>query len=198
MLHSTARIDTPRAERYRDQLARHGAGMLRQTQIGGAVGLPPIRDASTVEGAVVLEFAWGRCTVTATQGELVLFAEASTAADLERIQSGVGGRVTRIGRRDGLSVAWSAAEGEQSPESVLGSSPRHGRLFGGIAFVVILAAVVVVHLGLAAALVGNGWTWWALLALGLVVTGKVLAVRHFAARHLVASLRGHLPPWRRH
>src|SRR5436190_999283 len=110
MLHSTARIPTDRAERYRDQLARHGAGMLRQAGHGHGAGKPPIRKMATSGGPVLLRLAWGECTVTAAADALVLVAEAATPADLARIQTGVGQRVAKIGRRDGLVVAWSPAD----------------------------------------------------------------------------------------
>ncbi|GAA4127414.1 hypothetical protein GCM10022215_37860 [Nocardioides fonticola] len=196
MLRSTARIDTVRGERYRDQLARHGAGMLRKAREEGGAGMPPIRETSTVEGAVVLDLAWGRCTVRAEPDALVLVAEAATAADLERIQAGVGSRVTRIGRRDGLTATWSAVEGD--PASEVDSPPaRHGSIIGGTAIAVILAMVIVVHLGLGAALLRAHWAWWALLALGIVVVAKLVVVRHFTGRFLGHRIGGHLPAGRK-
>ena len=166
--------------------------MLRRARNQGGEGLPPIHDAATVDGVVVLDLAWGRCSVTAAPDALVLVAEAATVEDLERIQDGVGGRVSRIGRRDGLSVKWSPVESDASVTAVRGSSSRHGSLVGGAAFVVVLGAVVVVHLGLGAALLRGHWTWWVLLALGVVLVGKLLVARHFTA-----GIRGHLPSRRR-
>ena len=202
MLRSIARIGTARADRYRDQLARHGAGMVRTVRDGGGTdgagmvrtvrdrggtGMPPIRDASAVDGVVVLELAWGRCTVTARQDELILLAEAPTVADLQKIQAGVGGRVTRIGRRDGLSVVWSTAEGDPSVEDLPRTPPARRSLMGAVALATILGVVVLLHLGIGAALLRRQWTWWALVVVGVVVVAKLLLARHFAA-----SVRGHL------
>lgn len=185
MLRSTATVVTARPDRYRDQLARHGAGMLRQVRRGTEAGMPLICGATTTGEALVLDLAWGRCTVTATDEKLVLEAEAATHEDLERIQDGVGRRLTQIGRRDGLAVTWSATAGE--PHEAGATDVAAGRRTHGWGIVVLVALVaVVIHLGLGAVLLRQTWTWWALTGLGAVV-----ALKLFVARHLASALRMH-------
>lgn len=186
MLRSTARIATSRAERYRDQLARHGAGMLRHAHGEGGAGVPPIQDAVTVDGTVILVLAWGRCTVTASEDELLLIAEAANADDLARIQAGVGSRVARISRRDGLAVTWTTAEGEASHPAARRAARPSAGVVGAVSAVAILGAVVVIHLGLGAALLRGHWPWWALAGIAALVVLKLFVARHFAA-----TVRGH-------
>lgn len=182
MLRSTAIISTSRADRYRDQLARHGAGMLRQARDRGGSAAPPIRDAITTDAAVVLDFAWGRCTVKTSEDALTLVAEAESHEDLAKIQGGVGQRVTRIGRRDELVVAWGAVEGGPSQENaVVAGKPRHSGVPMIVGLAVLVGVIVVIHIGLGLVLLRQPWTWWGLVALGAVVVAKVVAGRHFAS-----------------
>ena len=179
MFRSTATVATARADRYREQLARHGAGMMRQRDDDTSGG-PPIRGVRAADDALVLDLAWGTCTVTSSADALVLVAQAAGAADLARIQAGVAGRVRKIGRRDGLEVVWSPIEGEAASDGDGGpSTPRRGWAFGGV-LAVAVAVVLAVHLGLGATLLRQGWAWWALAGLGVVVVLKVLVFRHAA------------------
>lgn len=158
MLRSTATVPTARAARYRDQLARHGAGMLRQFHQRDHAGGPPIHDATVADGKVVLDLAWGRCTITAAADALLLVAEAETPENLARIQSGVGQRVTKIGRRDGLAVTWSPTDGEAPSDDSPGSAvERHGAALGATGIIAIVGIIGVVHLGVGAALLRQQW-----------------------------------------
>lgn len=153
MLRSTAIIGTSRADRYRDQLARHGMAMVRRARSGGSEAAAPIRDATATDESVVLELAWGPCTVKAAQGALTLIAEAATHEDLAKIEAGVGQRVIKIGRRDGLVVIWAAAK-EESSEGVFDvAKQRHSsvRLIVGLA--VLTGILAVIHAGRGSALV---------------------------------------------
>jgi hypothetical protein len=67
---------------------------------------PQVRRAESSGSEGFLEFEWGRCTVQATDTDLVLVAEADDDTRLEKIKTGVGARIQRIGRRDRLIVDW--------------------------------------------------------------------------------------------
>lgn len=196
MLRSTATIHTPRADRYRDQLARHGAGMLRQARNRNnahRAEFPPIREAKTTGESLVLDLGWGRCTVIATPDALILEAEAATRDDLARIQDGVGRRVRGIGRRDGLVVTWSPADGEPGGGEVDVETGRRSRPLAAIALATALVVVIMIHLGIGAALLRQAWTWWALVGLGIVVVLKLFMARHFAG---AMRRHGFHRPWR--
>lgn len=180
MLRSTAVVPTSRAPRYRDQLASHGAGMLRHGPRRDHAEGPPIQDATVTGQSVVLDLTWGRCTITATDEALVLTAEAPTAEDLGRIQAGVGQRVTKIGRRDDLQVAWSPPAGEPAVATTAAPRRRHGVLRSPVAIAMVVLLALAVHLGLAAALLRQQWAWWVLLGVGAVVLVKVVALGHVA------------------
>jgi hypothetical protein len=73
---------------------------------GGDSERPKVRRAEWSGSDGFIEFEWGRCTVRATDTDLVLVAEADDETRLVKIKDGVGARVRRIGRRDGLVVDW--------------------------------------------------------------------------------------------
>jgi hypothetical protein len=77
-------------------LGGHGAGSDR----------PQVRRAEWSGSEGFIEFEWGRCIAQATDTDLVLIAEADDDVRLVKIKAGVGTRVQRIGRRDGLTVDW--------------------------------------------------------------------------------------------
>ena len=180
MLSSTATIATPRASRYREQLASHGAGMMRHTPDGAATHAPPVTGTQADGDTFVLSLAWGRCTITSDKDTLHLLAEAETAEDLARIQSGVGQRVAKIGRRDGLEVMWTESAGD-SATNLRDAVPRGRRgVFALTAIGGLVVVMVLVHVGVAASLVGQQWTWWMLAVIAVVVAAKLLLTRHFA------------------
>ncbi|MDN3353762.1 DUF2218 domain-containing protein [Actinomadura sp. DC4] len=94
-LRSTARVPTPRGERYARQLCGHAAHMNC-----AATWDPP-------EGVIEFPDAMGTCRVTATPDHLVLTVEATDAANLERLRRILGHDVERFGGRDGLAVEWT-------------------------------------------------------------------------------------------
>lgn len=136
MLTSQARVATDRAGRYLAQLCEHGGKMghpaLRRfrghghDRAGGDDGGPPeVRRAewsefgadAEVDASGVIDFGWGRCTLRATAGELLLRAEADDERSLRRIEEGIAARVQRIGRRDMLSVTWDRDPGGAEAEA---------------------------------------------------------------------------------
>jgi hypothetical protein len=193
VLRSTATIETSRAERYRDQLAKHGAGMLRQAHSGQGHDVPPIRSAATTDGSLTLDLAWGRCTITATDEALILAAEADTREELAKIQAGVGRRVTGIGRRDGLVVTWSPVEGAAGlVDGAAQVTSRRSQPLVVIAIAAIVVVVVAVHIGIVAIAMRQSWAWWALAVLAGVIVLKLLVGRHFAGAIRAHGL--HRPP----
>jgi hypothetical protein len=92
---STARVATPKAERYAKQLCDHAAWKARRAE-----WTPP---------AGVIEFPddMGTCRVTAEPGRLVLTVEAADPGNLARMEQIVGANIERFARRDGLTVAWT-------------------------------------------------------------------------------------------
>ena len=111
MLTSEARIATDRASRYLTQLGRHaeqmGQGLRHRPRAHGSGDAPPeVERTEWSDTHGVIEFAWGRCVMDATQDTLILRAEADDEDGLRRIQDGIARRLGTIGRRDQLTVTW--------------------------------------------------------------------------------------------
>jgi hypothetical protein len=103
-----ASVPTSRAGRYLAQLCKHtghlGALGLRHGHVKGAV---PLRaECSDTDGTI--EFGSGRATLHATGDALLFRIEADDMQHLQRIQEGLTSRLERIGRRDRLTITWSA------------------------------------------------------------------------------------------
>lgn len=123
------RIDTERAGRYLAQLCRHAAAMAETGGHAGAghagaghaaaAGSGGERDGGHVtvsaqwsDARGVITFApHGHCTIEAGESALVVRVEAVDDDKLARIQQIIGADLDRFGRRDGLVVSWSSAEG---------------------------------------------------------------------------------------
>ena len=113
---SRAEVRTDRASRYLSQLCSHGSHMSAALAHvlgghGGGGDRPQVRRAEWSGSEGFIEFEWGRCIVEATDTGLVLIAEADDDTRLVKIKAGVGARVQRIGRRDGLTVDWHEVVG---------------------------------------------------------------------------------------
>lgn len=204
-----ARVETERPSRYLVQLCKHfsnkgrhlGRGFhghpggdgqaLREMQ---AVAEQAQVEWSDTEGHVALP--WGRITLRATPGVLVLRVEAAAEDDLRRLQELVAGHVGRFGRRDGLQVNWQAtASPALSPAAAVldaqvppaDAGPRGGHL-KVVGVVAVVAIVLAVHLGLGSVLLSNWrWTGWAAGGLLAVVVLKVALLGGFAIRRGRAS-----------
>jgi hypothetical protein len=115
-----ARIETERASRYLTQLCQHvqsiyskrgphsprrGHGPAGHAQ-GRSAEQPRVAWTDT-QGTV--SFGDAAITLTASPSELLLRAEADSEDSLQRAQELVTGVLTRIGRRDRLSVTWQRA-----------------------------------------------------------------------------------------
>ena len=110
-------IRTDRAARYLAQLCGHASQLGRDdhSQGHGDDRAPrPVRvDRDDTDGVMV--FDRGRCTLRATDRELVLAAEAEDGETLRLIQDALAARLELIGRRDGLTVTWGSAPPVRRP-----------------------------------------------------------------------------------
>lgn len=101
-MRSEARVKTPRASRYANQLCKHFAHKIR---------------AEWAEPEGVAEFPeLGTCRLVSGPDELVLRIEAGDAAKLAKlakIQFIVGDHLERFGARDGLAASWEADPPEE-------------------------------------------------------------------------------------
>jgi hypothetical protein len=116
MVSAHARVPTDRAGRYLAQLGEHGDHMSRRTfqrprrhgKGGHGDGGDPVKVVRVEwsETDVLIDLGWGRCTLHATDTELILRAEAADPQHLRRVQDGIAARLELIGRRDHLTVTW--------------------------------------------------------------------------------------------
>ena len=65
-------------------------------------------DASFGEDSGYIQFEFGRCELHADEGKLTLSVSAADEESHERMERVIGSHLERFGRRDGLSVAWTA------------------------------------------------------------------------------------------
>ena len=115
MLTAIAQVKTEDPSRYLVQLCRHASqvGRLRHRarSHGGDGGPPPkVRHVECSETSGIINFGWGQCTMQATQGTLILRAEAADSENLQRVQDIVARDIERFGKRNRLSVSWQPTE----------------------------------------------------------------------------------------
>ncbi|MEV4014265.1 DUF2218 domain-containing protein [Nonomuraea angiospora] len=145
-------VTTDRADRYLVQLCRHasqmGHGFPNHANRGPHTnGQRPEQikaEWSETDGTISLD--WGTCTLRATPEALTLRVEAVDEDRLQRIQALLTRNITRMGRRDGLTVDWRRPDGTTSEVSATPRRRRHTAV--GLALAAALA--VAVHVGLAA------------------------------------------------
>lgn len=190
-----AQIATDRASRYLMQLCSHlnrMSGVHHQTPAGHGAGHKPPKvehvDHSDTYGTI--RFTHGVCALRATADSLTLRLDAADGETLQRLQSGLAGRIEKIGRRDQLTVTWSQpgeSESDMLPHEPTGTTgapdaTAPGRRWRGgktakAALWVVGAVVVALHLFGGAWLASVSWLKWgadavlALVALALVVVG---------------------------
>jgi hypothetical protein len=112
-----ARIRTERASRYLAQLCQHvtsinakGPAVLRHHRRHGPdgpadpVGAPPRAEWTDTHGTI--SFPGGTIALQATPDALIVRADASSEADLQRARDRLTGHLARFSRRDQLTVAW--------------------------------------------------------------------------------------------
>lgn len=103
MVIAEARVATQRPGRYLVQLCRH---------IGQVAQAHPQMQASVEcsDDRGVIDFGWGRCTLSAGPGVLTLRAEAADEDSLFRLEQRLVDRLEQVGRRDRLVVTWSSPQ----------------------------------------------------------------------------------------
>ncbi|MBR7836598.1 DUF2218 domain-containing protein [Actinospica durhamensis] len=199
-----ARITTDRAERYLEQLCSHlGAmGHMRHVPASGHGGAEVARVEHVEKSATgaVIRFAEGCWVLDATPDALILRVEAEDPATLERLKASIAARIAKIGRRDGLTVAWSqsaAADTHDGPHRSHGATanaeadpePARRRRWRQAGWLAVVALAVAVHLGLIGSLLGPGrWKDAAADAILAILGIKlVLVALHVRSRRSAAG-----------
>lgn len=96
-----ARVHTPRAARYVDQLTSHFTH-----QPGGMTIL------SSAPGELLIDLGEATWSLSAAEDVLLMRLQAARPDQLDELSARVGDRIEQIGRRDGLQVRWQpVAEG---------------------------------------------------------------------------------------
>jgi hypothetical protein len=112
MLIAEAHVETERSSRYLVQLCQH------LNKVGRA---HPQMQAHVEwsDDRGVISFDWGRCTLRALPDLLTLRAEAPDEESLHRLEQRVADRLEQVGRRDHLTVTWTAPQsaGEETAET---------------------------------------------------------------------------------
>jgi hypothetical protein len=124
-----ARIRTERGARYLEQLCSHLSAMAHIRHLPGSArggaGVPRVENVEQSGNRAVIRFADGSWELQAHQDALVLRVEADDAAALERLKAAIAARIAKIGRRDGLAVAWSSpADTHDGPGPAAGARAR--------------------------------------------------------------------------
>jgi len=108
---SLARIRTPKARRYLEQLCRHAdAVRSRDGQHPHGPGRthahPRIVRVIRSDTDATLDFDRGRCVVEAGPDVLVLRIEADDAVSLQQLESLIAADIERFANREQLTVVW--------------------------------------------------------------------------------------------
>ncbi|GAA3235720.1 DUF2218 domain-containing protein [Nonomuraea helvata] len=179
-----AHVTTDRAGRYLAQLCRHAAQMGhgfpahpgRGSHTGGERPKDVKAEWSDTEGTITVDGA--TCFLRATPHDLTLRVEAADEDGLQRAQALLTRNITRMGRRDNLTVDWDRP-GATAGAAVTDPAPRRRHIVLGLTLAAVLA--VVVHVGLAAGILAI--PQWAGLGADVVLVA-VLAKAALVATHL--------------
>ncbi|MGW4566311.1 DUF2218 domain-containing protein [Streptomyces sp. NPDC004561] len=182
-----AHLATDRASRYLVQLCRHLRQMdrIRHRPPGGhGVGRmkPEVQQVDYTDTHGTVRFADGQWTLDATADTLTLRVTADDEEALRRLQDGIGARIEKIGRRDGLQVQWRRVGTDALPQEerdTEGGSPGAGGRRGSRGATLGLVAggvlIVAVHLGIGGAVLADAkWTGWAANAVLVLILVKLL------------------------
>lgn len=164
-----ASIPTDRAERYLEQLCSHLGAManMRHMPAGGhgGAGMPRVERIERKGAQVVIGFAEGSWTIDGSADGLILRVEAVDGAALEKLKAAIAARIAKIGRRDGLQVAWHdiqdprTHDGPGQPSDARADAvlaPGRRRWWRRAGWFAVIALAVVLHLGLIGSLAGSG------------------------------------------
>jgi hypothetical protein len=191
------RVETERPSRYLVQLCKHFSNKgrhLGQRPHGHRGGNPQaLRDMRAVAEQARVEWSesegdialpWGRVTLRAEPGELMVRIEAAGNEDMGRLQELLAVHVERFGRRDGLRVSWQSSDsgpGAAANDDFDGGAGRRRARLSAAAFAAVLLLVLALHLGFGAVLLENWqWTGWAVGGVLVVVLVKVVVLGGFA------------------
>ncbi|WP_263655045.1 DUF2218 domain-containing protein [Nonomuraea aurantiaca] len=189
MQSAEAHITTDRASRYLVQLCRHagqmGHGLPADRGHGPHPGGDRPKDVQTewsaTEGTISLD--WGICTLRATPEGLTLRVEAVDEDRLQRIQAILTRNLTRMGRRDALTVDWRRPDGTTAPVPATTPPRRSRHLTLGLAVAAVLA--VAVHAGLAVGVLAiPQWAGLGTDAVLAIILVMVLAKAGLVVAHL--------------
>jgi hypothetical protein len=147
---------------------------------------PEVRHVEWSDTHGTVELSVGRWSLRAAAHTLTLRAEAANDDDLHRIQSLLGDRLERIGRRDCLKVTWRRIDTPDEGLYVAGEPPRSTKRRTPVApwlLATLIVLFIAVHLGLGgAALAATSWTVWTAVGLAVILLLKVIAMRLLATR----------------
>jgi hypothetical protein len=105
-----ARVVTDRGDRYVNQLCGHLGRMPRPHHVlphgPGAAAMPRVTGVERTPGRAVVRFTEGTWTLQEAPGALLLRLEAPDHTALTHLQAAITARLTTIGRREGLTLAW--------------------------------------------------------------------------------------------
>ena len=137
-----ARVQTERAPRYLVQLCQHvtriyakGPVMRHQRhrqRHGDAPQrpeMPPLVECSETQGTI--SFGLGTITMQASQGALLLHAEAADSERLQQMQEMLTANLKRFGRRDHIAVDWKRPEAAASNTDPVADTIAERKLSAG-------------------------------------------------------------------
>jgi hypothetical protein len=109
------RIKTENSGAYLARLCEHLAKLAAPGRFPGhrprlhAGGAPPeVLQVEHTADAGTITLGWGQLTLRATDGELMIRADAASREALGRLQDMTAGRLLKFGRREGLDIQWTA------------------------------------------------------------------------------------------
>ena len=109
---SLARVRTPKARRYLEQLCRHAdaissrMGGHRHDHPGRTDNHPRLVRVNRSDTDATLDFDRGRCRLQAETDALVLRIDADDAATLRQLERLIAVDIERFGNREQLTVTW--------------------------------------------------------------------------------------------
>ncbi|MEU6789588.1 DUF2218 domain-containing protein [Nonomuraea angiospora] len=183
-----ARVATERAGRYLVQLCRHATQMShgfpgRGRHMGGERPKNIQAEWSETSGTITVD--QGSCVLEATPEALTLRIEAADEDGLQRLQTLLTRNITRMGRRDSLTVDWTRTDANAETAPAATATPRRGRhTVLGLTLAAVLA--VGVHVGLAAGVLAI--PQWAglgadVVLVALLVKAALVATHVWRRRH---------------
>ena len=114
MLTADARIETPNASRYLDQLCKHAAAIGAgrhgpRMHLGHELARSEVHvHVDRNDAHATLSFdPWGQCSMTADRATLTVRIEAADEQNLHRIRDTLARDLERFGGRERLKVTWN-------------------------------------------------------------------------------------------